>query len=83
MYTYTRMSILSGRETSLDLPISKTRFGECYKKWRDGALIQKAFPELNAEEREFGLSGSSPGEWAETFAGQAFPELSAEEREDA
>lgn len=30
-------------------------------------LVQEAFPELNAEEREFILSGITPEEWLEIF----------------
>jgi hypothetical protein len=32
-------------------------------KWKDGALIQDAFPYLSADEREFIVTGIPPGEW--------------------
>ena len=38
-----------------------------YKQWKSGGLIQNIFPELSREEREFLISGCTPGEWAELF----------------
>lgn len=37
-----------------------------YYKW-DGMLIQKAFPYLTADEREFILTGMTAKEWDELF----------------
>lgn len=38
---------------------------EEFKAWQDGALIQHAFPRLEAWEREFILTGITPEEWDE------------------
>jgi hypothetical protein len=36
--------------------------------YNNGALIQKAFPFLNADQREFLMSGLTPDEWNAIFA---------------
>lgn len=37
-------------------------------KWTvPGLLIQDAFPNLNADQREFLMTGITPAEWNETF----------------
>lgn len=38
------------------------------KKWEQGALIQDAFPTLNAEEREQIMTGIHPECWKAIFA---------------
>lgn len=35
--------------------------------WQNGHLIQKAMPELTADEREFLLTGMTPEEWDAAF----------------
>ncbi len=35
--------------------------------WRSGTLIQKAFPNMSADDREFLISGISPEGWNATF----------------
>lgn len=34
-----------------------------YKRWKSGALIQNALPELTDDQREFLMSGLTPAEW--------------------
>lgn len=36
-------------------------------KWLSGELIQRSFPDMNADDREFIISGISPAGWDETF----------------
>jgi hypothetical protein len=31
--------------------------------WRNGGLVQKVFPELNPDQREFLMTGITPAEW--------------------
>lgn len=40
---------------------------EQYKAWLSGTVVQKAMPNLNADEREFVMTGILPGEWDEMF----------------
>ena len=61
----TRFSLLTGRENTLDLPITEAEFAA----FRAGTLVQEAFPKLTAEEREFLLTGITPEEWAEQLLG--------------
>jgi len=34
-----------------------------YKAWQSGALIQRAMPQLNDDQREFFRTGTTPREW--------------------
>ena len=38
-----------------------------YERWLDGVLVQNAFPNLSAEEREFIITGTTPEEWDYEF----------------
>ena len=40
---------------------------EQYNAWRDGELIQRAMPQLSADEREFLKTGITPEEWNKLF----------------
>lgn len=35
--------------------------------WQSGTLIQNAMPHLNADDREFLMTGITPEEWEKTF----------------
>lgn len=59
----TRQSIFTGIERTVDLPITEDQ----YERWRNGELVQNAFPQLNADEREFLMTGCTPEEWDEMF----------------
>ena len=59
----TRTSILSGKESTMDLPITVEQIA----KWQSGELIQDVFPDLPKEQREFLLSGITPEEWEKAF----------------
>ena len=41
---------------------------EAYQKWVSGTLIQNAFPELPADERERLITGICPPCWTKMFA---------------
>lgn len=61
----TRTSTYSGRTYTQEFP-SLTQ--ERIDQWeRTGEPIQRAFPELNADQREFLLTGMTPEEWKEAF----------------
>lgn len=57
----TRISQLSGKEHTMDLDITQ----EQINTWKNGVLVQRAFPHLKDYEREFLITGMTPGEWDE------------------
>jgi len=59
----TRKSSISGEINSIDLPITE----EQIVRFESGELIQRAFPQLTAEQREFILTGITPEEWKVAF----------------
>jgi len=63
----TKKSDISGKTHTLDLPITSEEFEKCFKKYKEGALIQHAFPMLSSEHREFLLTGVTQEEWDEVF----------------
>ena len=59
-----KVSLLSGKVNQMDLPITQDQID----MWEGmNWTIQKAFPQLNPDQREFLLSGSTPQEWDEAF----------------
>ena len=82
----TRRSEATGIEHTMDLDILPWE----YARWQRGELgyVQDAFPQLNAEEREFLISGTTPEEWDDLFGDieededadyTDYPELSADD----
>jgi hypothetical protein len=59
-----RTSRLTGNTSVMDLPITREQLAA----WIDGELIQNAMPHLNADEREFIMTGITPAEWDAMFA---------------
>lgn len=57
-----RVSQLTGNVNEMVLPVSKHRI-EAWRKDEDSRAVQVAFPELNADQREFLLTGTTPEEW--------------------
>ena len=60
----TRTSMLSDITRSMFLDITQEQI-DAYNK---GALVQHAFPNLSADEREFIITGITSAEWDEAFA---------------
>ena len=56
-------SILTGVASSIDIPMSVDDFKSCAIAWREGELIQNAFPMLNVDQREFIMTGIQPEEF--------------------
>lgn len=56
-----------GKTNTMQLNISEEEFEECSKKHQSGMAVQDAFPMLNADEREFILTGLTPEEWDNLF----------------
>ena len=59
----TRTSRLTGNTSVMDLPITQAQLDA----WVDGELIQNAMPHLNADQREFVITGITPAEWQAAF----------------
>lgn len=55
----TRKSPVTGIELTLDLPCTE----EQYSEWERGGKAQYVFPTLNADQREFIISGCTPQDW--------------------
>lgn len=65
-----RTSTLTGVVNTMDLPVTL----EEIKAWEQSrALVQRSFPHLTSDQREFLISGATPEEWDE-----AFPEIDDE-----
>ena len=59
----TRTSPFSGITKSIEIPCTEEQMAA----YKDGALIQIAFPDLTADQREFILTGITKEEWDELF----------------
>lgn len=59
----TRKSPFSGITRSMELPISQAQWDD----WDSGTLIQKAMPHLDADQREFIMTGTTQEEWDNAF----------------
>lgn len=59
----TRKSIVSGKSRTIDLPITADQV----TAYKAGALVQDAFPQLSADQREFFITGITQEEWDATF----------------
>ena len=55
--------MMTGITRTKELPITYKQL----KQWEDGMLAQQAFPNLNASDREFIISGITDEEWDSTF----------------
>jgi len=59
----TRTSSITGKVHQMEIPVTEEQM-EAYNK---GELLQRAFPNLTAEQREFIFSGITPEEWDSVF----------------
>lgn len=60
----TKISQFSGKPHSMELPITQ----EQLERWTRGEdLIQRIFPNLTADQREFLMTGVTKEEWDEAF----------------
>lgn len=58
-------SVISGKEHTLDLDITTDQLE---RFMNEGIPVEKAFPNLSKQEREFLLTGITPDEWKEHIA---------------
>ena len=59
----TRRNIITGKVGEMDLDVTAEEMSAFIK----GEYVQRAFPRLNAGEREFMLNGILPEDWDEMF----------------
>lgn len=59
----TAVSAFTGETHTMHLPITEEEFD----RWRNGELIQKVWPNLTNEQREFLKTGTTPEEWGVVF----------------
>lgn len=55
-----KTSPFSGKAHRMVINVTDAQLDE----WQQGALIQDVMPQLNADEREFIMTGITPEEWA-------------------
>jgi hypothetical protein len=53
--------------TTMLLPLSLGALQRGIEAWDNGAYVQDAFPTLNADQREFLMTGITPGEFDKMF----------------
>ena len=63
MTTFANTSILTGKIATMELNCSEAELAQGFNLYDGGALLQDAFPFLNAGEREFLKTGITPQEW--------------------
>lgn len=61
-----KTSIYSGQTRTLDLDVTLDEYAE----WKAGTPIQNAMPRLNADEREFVMTGVTAEEWEQMFGSE-------------
>jgi hypothetical protein len=59
----TRKDPFTGKTNTMDLDITEDQI----EAWHAGQLVQNAFPKLNADQREFLMTGIMPDSWDEMF----------------
>ena len=65
--------------TSMVMPMSVKEFNKAHAAWKAGALVQHAFPLLNAVQREFLLTGMEPSQQDVVFAAPTDADYYADE----
>ena len=61
--TITKTSSFSGNTNTMDIDVTEGQLAA----WQGGELIQRAMPNLTADEREFLMTGITAEEWEELF----------------
>jgi hypothetical protein len=59
----TRKNPISGEKVTREINVSQAQLDA----WNSGELIQRAMPDLSADDREFILTGILPHQWDELF----------------
>ena len=67
MINVSRKSPFTGQVNTITLNIGEDEYRLAESKWKAGAYIQDAFHMLDADEREFLMTGITPDEWTRVF----------------
>lgn len=63
----TMTHFMSGENVTRVLPTEHDHFLRQFQQWKRGQLIQNAFSELDASDREFLMTGMSDEEWDQSM----------------
>lgn len=63
MIKVSKVSPFSGEENTMEIPLTQEEFDAAHRRWQGGAMIQDAFHMLDADQREFIMTGITPAEW--------------------
>ena len=64
MTAITKTNIMTGEEITVEIPVDPVKYNKWIGTRRDiRPRVQDHFPELNADQREFLISGIPPGDW--------------------
>lgn len=74
----TKRSMITGKVRTREIDITP----EQITNWKDGMLIQHAFPNLSNNDREFIMTGITEEEWNETMSEDNFLDSSEENEEE-
>jgi hypothetical protein len=70
MVTITRKSPFTGQLNTMHINIGEAEFRAGMVAKINGMNVQDAFPTLDADEREFIMTGITPQEWADSFGSE-------------
>tara|TARA_B100000767_G_C19573671_1_gene454300 strand:+ start:517 stop:735 length:219 start_codon:yes stop_codon:yes gene_type:complete len=62
-----KKSQVTGKIHMREIDMDAQLFAVAHEAWETGTLIQNAFPNLDADDREFIRSGITPSEWSATY----------------
>ncbi len=65
----------SGLINEMRVELTEHEYSSAYIRWKLGESIQDVFPTLNAEQREFILTGYTPEDWKAIFPPEEEEEL--------
>lgn len=63
----TRISPLTGKSSTMDLPVTQEQMDEWAQPRRSRRFVQEIFPQLTAEQREFIKTGYTAEDWDAMF----------------
>ena len=75
-----RVHPFTGKVNTIELDISESEYRFAQTEMVRGALVQDAFHMLNADEREFLITGLMPGDWDYLFPDERELEQDPHER---
>jgi len=65
-----KKSPFSSKDNTMIFEVTLEKFEKSLYQWKNGSMIQNAFPYLDADEREFLLTGSTSDDWQKIFGAE-------------